>query len=79
MRSLITRLAKLERKQPEPGKVTGDDVHRYLREHQDKEIEAMDADDPRLPLLVPGWQPELIRARKRGEAIGGAEGVIPDE
>ena len=78
MRSLMTRLKKLERKQPKPGKVAGKEVHQYLRE-LDKEIEAMDADDPRLPLLVPAWQLELIRERKRGGAIGGAEGVIPDE
>jgi len=78
MRALKTRLAKLERKQPKPGEITLDDVYRYWQEHQGKEIEEMDADDPRLALLVPGRELELIRARKRGEAIGGVEGVIPE-
>ena len=52
------------------GELTLDDLYRYRQEHQGKEIEETDSDDPRLPGLVPGWQLELIRERKRCEASG---------
>jgi hypothetical protein len=66
MRSLTARLRKLERRQPKRGVITIEDVVRRLH----AQIDAMDADDPRLEKLVPRWQLELIREQKRAEAAG---------
>lgn len=73
MRSLKTRLTKLERNQPEPKRLG-------LMEYcamRDRMIEEMDADDPRLAKLVPAWWLPLVIAEKRGEKID-TSGVIPE-
>ena len=70
MKTLKARLKKLERHRPKPGVISLDDMMRYWNEHQGKEIEELDADDPRLATLVPGWELELIREQKRAEAAG---------